>query len=162
MRVLHVVQRIRSVLSELLHTSARKRVQICHDTISTSLMLRRLRNHSCWWMMMTSAYASAFLVTVVTWSWSLTVLRWNVNPLDFFTKALPVARHKVLAPFFAVDDDSTDSISIDLRLSSTILFAASLLAPRTKRVCWYHGSVNNTVVLTIVSLKYAVPVEYSA
>jgi hypothetical protein len=54
------------------------------------------------------------------------------NLADFFTKALPVARHKVLAPFFAVDDDSTDSI--DLRLS-TILFAASLLPPRTKRVC---------------------------
>jgi hypothetical protein len=46
------------------------------------------------------------------------------NLADFFTKALPVARHKVLAPFFAVDDDSTDSI--DLRLS-TILFAASWL-----------------------------------
>ena len=44
-----------------------------------------------------------------------------------------VARHKVLAPFFVVDDDSHDSI--DLRLS-TILFAASLFTPRTKRVCW--------------------------
>jgi hypothetical protein len=54
------------------------------------------------------------------------------NLADFFTKALPVARHKVLAPFFAVDDDSSDTI--DLRLS-TILFAASLFAPRTKRVC---------------------------
>jgi hypothetical protein len=54
------------------------------------------------------------------------------NLADFFTKALPVARHKVLAPFFAVDDDSTDSI--DLRLS-TILFAASFFSPRTKRVC---------------------------
>ena len=52
--------------------------------------------------------------------------------LIFFTKALSVARHKVRAPFFAVDDDSVDSI--DLRLS-TILFAASLFAPRTKRVC---------------------------
>jgi hypothetical protein len=46
------------------------------------------------------------------------------NLADFFTKALPVARHKALAPFFAVDDDSTDSI--DLRLS-TIRFAASLV-----------------------------------
>jgi hypothetical protein len=53
-------------------------------------------------------------------------------PKDFFTKALPVARHKVLAPFFAVDDDSSDSI--DLRLS-TFLFAASFFSPRTKRVC---------------------------
>ncbi len=55
------------------------------------------------------------------------------NLADFFTKALPVARHKAIAPFFVVDDDSTDSI--DLRLS-TILFAAALFAPRTKRVCW--------------------------
>jgi hypothetical protein len=54
------------------------------------------------------------------------------NLADFFTKALPVARHKVLAPFFAVDDDSSDSI--DLRLSA-ILFAASFFSPRTKRVC---------------------------
>jgi hypothetical protein len=44
----------------------------------------------------------------------------------FFTKALPVTRHKVLAPFFAVDDDS---------ILSAILFAASLYTPRTKRVC---------------------------
>jgi hypothetical protein len=51
--------------------------------------------------------------------------------LIFFTKALPVARHKVLAPFFAVDNDSSDSI--DLKLS-TILFAASFFSPRTKRV----------------------------
>jgi hypothetical protein len=49
-----------------------------------------------------------------------------------FTKALPVARHRVLAPFFAVDDDILDSIY--LRLSAT-LFAASLYTPRTKRVC---------------------------
>jgi hypothetical protein len=39
---------------------------------------------------------------------------------DFFTKALPVARHKVLAPFFAVDDDSIDSIN--LRLSAILCF----------------------------------------
>ena len=54
------------------------------------------------------------------------------NLADFFTKAPPVARHKVLAPFFAIDDDSDDSI--ELRLS-TILFAASFFSPRTKRVC---------------------------
>ncbi len=54
------------------------------------------------------------------------------NLADFFTKALPVARHKALAPFFVIDDDSPDSI--DLRLS-TILFAASLFTPRTKQVC---------------------------
>jgi hypothetical protein len=27
------------------------------------------------------------------------------NAADFFTKALPVARHRILAPFFAVDPD---------------------------------------------------------
>jgi hypothetical protein len=54
------------------------------------------------------------------------------NLADFFTKALTVARDKVLAPFFAVDDDSIDSINIRL---SAILFAASLYTPRTKRVC---------------------------
>ena len=42
------------------------------------------------------------------------------NLADFFTKALPVARHKVLAPFFAVDDDSIDSIN--LRLSAIATF----------------------------------------
>ncbi len=41
----------------------------------------------------------------------------NKNLADCFTKTLPVARHKVLAPFFAVvDDDSTDSI--DLRFKA--------------------------------------------
>jgi hypothetical protein len=54
------------------------------------------------------------------------------NLADFFTKALPVARHKMLAPFFAVDDDSLDSINLRL---SAILFAASLFTSRTKRVC---------------------------
>jgi hypothetical protein len=54
------------------------------------------------------------------------------NLADFFTKALPVARHKAFAPFFAIDDDSTGCI--DLRLS-TILFVASLFTPRAKRVC---------------------------
>ncbi len=40
------------------------------------------------------------------------------NLADCFTKALPVARHKVLAPFFAVDNDDPDSI--DLRLSTIV------------------------------------------
>jgi hypothetical protein len=53
------------------------------------------------------------------------------NLADFFTKVLPVARHNVVAPFFAVGDDSPDSI--DLRLS-TILFSASLFTQRNKRV----------------------------
>jgi hypothetical protein len=46
------------------------------------------------------------------------------NLADFFTKSLPVARHKVLAPFIATDDDD----SVDSRLTLTnILFAAALL-----------------------------------
>ena len=31
------------------------------------------------------------------------------NLADLFTKSLPVARHKVLAPFIATDDDNIDS-----------------------------------------------------
>ncbi len=34
----------------------------------------------------------------------------KTNLAHIFTKVLPVARHKVLAPFFAVDDDHPDSI----------------------------------------------------
>jgi hypothetical protein len=38
------------------------------------------------------------------------------NVADFFTKALPVARHRILAPFFAVDpDDDADLRTLDLR-----------------------------------------------
>jgi hypothetical protein len=37
------------------------------------------------------------------------------NVADFFTKALPVARHRTLAPFFAVDpDDNVDLHKLDL------------------------------------------------
>jgi hypothetical protein len=55
------------------------------------------------------------------------------NLADFFTKALTVAHHKTLAHFLPLTTTrSTDSI--DLRLS-TIIFAASLSTPRTKRVC---------------------------
>jgi hypothetical protein len=37
------------------------------------------------------------------------------NAADFFTKALPVARHRTLAPFFAVDpDDDADFSTLDL------------------------------------------------
>jgi hypothetical protein len=43
------------------------------------------------------------------------------NVADFFTKHLPVARHRVLAPFIAADP--TDTI-VNLTISS-ILFAAS-------------------------------------
>jgi hypothetical protein len=48
------------------------------------------------------------------------------NVADFFTKPLPVARHRVLAPFNAADpadDDSTIALN-NLSISS-IIFAAS-------------------------------------
>ena len=49
------------------------------------------------------------------------------NLADFFTKSLPVARHKVLAPYIATDDDNIDStVPVKLTLSN-ILFAAALL-----------------------------------
>jgi len=44
------------------------------------------------------------------------------NVADFFTKPLPVARHRVLAPFIAADPN--DSVVDNLTISS-ILFAAS-------------------------------------
>jgi hypothetical protein len=47
------------------------------------------------------------------------------NLADFFTKSLPVARHNVLAPFIATDDDSIDC-TVPLTLTN-ILFAAALL-----------------------------------
>jgi hypothetical protein len=50
------------------------------------------------------------------------------NVADFFTKPLPVARHRVLAPFIAADPaDNDNDPKIGLRnLSiSSILFAAS-------------------------------------
>jgi hypothetical protein len=52
------------------------------------------------------------------------------NIADFFTKALPVARHKNLAPFLALDDDQTtdDIVHAKLRLSA-LLFAACILTP---------------------------------
>ena len=52
------------------------------------------------------------------------------NIADFFTKALPVARHKDLAPFLALDDDQTidDIVNAKLKLSA-LLFAACLLTP---------------------------------
>ncbi len=79
------------------------------------------------------------------------------NLADLFTNALlvAVARHKVLAPFFAVDDDSPDSI--DLRLS-TILFAASLFTLIYTSHLAPSGCVDTTVslVLSIASLKYTV------
>jgi hypothetical protein len=60
------------------------------------------------------------------------------NLADFFTKALPVARHLSLAPFIAFDDsDDIDDIANKLKLS-TLLFAA---------VCYHpapSGCVNTT------------------
>ncbi len=38
------------------------------------------------------------------------------NVADFFTKALPVARHRILAPFFGIDpDDNVDLHTLYLR-----------------------------------------------
>jgi hypothetical protein len=49
------------------------------------------------------------------------------NIADFFTKALPVARHKLLAPYVALDDSDTldDLLQAELKLSS--LSCAALL-----------------------------------
>jgi hypothetical protein len=49
------------------------------------------------------------------------------NIADFFTKALPVARHKLLAPYVALDDSQTldDLLHAELQLSS--LSRAALL-----------------------------------
>jgi hypothetical protein len=55
-------------------------------------------------------------------------VRGTKNLAEIFTKALPVARHKVLVPFFTVDDNTLDSINLGL---SVILFAASLYTSRT-------------------------------
>ncbi len=43
------------------------------------------------------------------------------NVADFFTKPLPVARHRVLVPFIAADPNDT----IDYLTISSIIFAAS-------------------------------------
>ena len=52
------------------------------------------------------------------------------NIADFFTKSLPVARHKALAPFLAVDDDQTVDSLVDATLKlSALLFAACVLTP---------------------------------
>jgi hypothetical protein len=50
------------------------------------------------------------------------------NVADFFTKPLPVARHRALAPFIAADpadDDPTNTIALSSLTMSSILFAAS-------------------------------------
>ena len=48
------------------------------------------------------------------------------NIADFFTKSLPVARHRALAPFIAVDDGQSapDSIKYSHLTSSILFFAA--------------------------------------
>jgi hypothetical protein len=49
------------------------------------------------------------------------------NLAKFFTKSLPVARHRVLASFITVDDDVVVDIdTVHLKLSN-ILFVAALL-----------------------------------
>jgi hypothetical protein len=59
------------------------------------------------------------------------------NAADFLTKSLPVARHRLLAPFLAFDpEDSVDSLHKAQLTLSSILFAAALFhTPRIKRVC---------------------------
>ncbi len=68
------------------------------------------------------------------------------NIADFFTKALPVARHKDLAPFLALDDDQTidDIVNAKLKLSA-LLFAACILTPAS---CGY--SLNYSLCVIIV------------
>ncbi len=44
---------------------------------------------------------------------------------DFFTKSLPVARHKVLAPFIATVDDNVDT-TVPLTLTNILLLPALL------------------------------------
>jgi hypothetical protein len=75
------------------------------------------------------------------------------NIADFFTKALPVVRHKDLAPFLALDDDQTidDIVHAKLKLSALLLlFAACILTPASS------GCVDTSVayvyryVLTLV------------
>ncbi len=52
------------------------------------------------------------------------------NISDFFTKSLPVARHKALAPFLALEADETLDIIVDAKLKlPTLLFAACVLTP---------------------------------
>jgi hypothetical protein len=48
------------------------------------------------------------------------------NVVDFFTKPLPVARHRALAPFIAADPaDNDPNIALHNLSTSSILFAAS-------------------------------------
>jgi hypothetical protein len=64
------------------------------------------------------------------------------NLVDFFTKFLSVARHKVLAPFIATDDDDVVIDTVQLRLTN-ILFAAALLHNSHQAA---SGCVDGTVV----------------
>jgi hypothetical protein len=61
------------------------------------------------------------------------------NLADFFTKALPVARHLALAPFIAFDADDDDDCMLRAKLKlSTLLFAAVCFHPAPS------GCVNTT------------------
>jgi hypothetical protein len=60
------------------------------------------------------------------------------NISDFFTKSLPVARHKALAPFLALDADETLDTVVDAKLKlSALLFAICCMRLNTciKRMC---------------------------
>ncbi len=59
------------------------------------------------------------------------------NLADFFTRSLPVARHKALAPLIAVDDNESLQTMLDAKLKLTSLFAvvSYSIQPDAMRVC---------------------------
>jgi hypothetical protein len=69
------------------------------------------------------------------------------NVADFLTKALPVARHRVLAPFFAFDpDDNANLHKLDLnKLNVLSMYTMPVkVSPCISRVCYYNcTSYNN-------------------
>jgi hypothetical protein len=69
------------------------------------------------------------------------------NTADFFTKALPVARHRTLAPFFAVDPDDDANISTLALHKLNILSMYTMpvkVSPCISRVCYYNCMSYNT------------------
>jgi hypothetical protein len=69
------------------------------------------------------------------------------NTADFFTKALPVARHRTLAPFFAIDPDDDANISTLALPKLNILSMYTMpvkISPCISRVCYYNCMSYNT------------------
>jgi hypothetical protein len=83
------------------------------------------------------------------------------NVADFFTKPLPVARHRVLAPFIAADpadDDPNNTIALsNLTMSSTSTVFYLLL--RTDSTLHHAGVF---ILHTYVVLKYTVLVHVNS